>query len=55
VLVTIHSGHNIRIPKPAASIIKPEVFVSLDLDCFKFPTKKIPQDEDIKWEQTFIM
>lgn len=53
--VTIHSGHNLCVPKPAKSIVKPHIFVSIDLDCFNFSTTVVPQEKDIRWEQTFVM
>ena len=53
--VTIHSGNYLCVPKPATSMVKPHIFVSIDLDCFNFTTRVVPQENGIVWEQTFVM
>ena len=55
VSVTIHSGHNIKIQKPPTSVVKPLIFITLELDCLNFSTEVVPQENDINWGQTFIM
>ena len=53
--ITIYSGQNIRLIKPAVSILKPHVFIKITLDSLEYRTSIMPQEYLVNWNQTFIL
>lgn len=54
-VIRIYSGQNIRLMKPAVSIVKPHVFVKITLDSLEYQTSIMPQEYLVNWNQTFIL
>lgn len=55
VCVTIHTGNNLRFAKPPVSLVKPHIYVSVDLDSVSCSTRPVPQSESLYWGQSFIL
>ena len=55
VIVKVYSGQNIRLMKPAVSIVKPHVFLRIQLDSLVYETSIMPQEYLVNWNQRFIL
>jgi PX domain len=54
-IVKIYSGQNIKLIKPAVSLVKPHAFVRITVGGFRYETSILPQEYLINWNQTFIL
>lgn len=54
-IVKIYSGQNIKLIKPAVSLLKPHAYVSINLESLKYETTILEQDFVMMWNQTFIL
>jgi hypothetical protein len=55
VRLTVHSAGSIKFPKPATSMVKPLIYVSVQFGDFSFQTSLLPLCEEMRWGQTFTM